>query len=101
MSFMQPQIVFGRWVQVEGNVGTEIIDADLVGEIEPYQGPAIPTPDSLADYCENTQVSEIKVVEGYGARLSAPGYLDCTPWSVFETEEEAQVYLDEQQEDDC
>jgi len=32
---------------------------------------------------------------GVGARLSAPGYMDCTEWSVFDTEEEAQTYLDE------
>jgi hypothetical protein len=100
MSFMQPQIVFGRWIEVDGNVGTEVIDADLVGDIEPYQGPAIPIPKLLADYCENRTATEIKVIEGYGARFSAPGYMDCTPWTVFETEEEAQEYLEEQQEDD-
>ncbi len=101
MPFMEPQIVFGRWVQVEGNIGTEFIEADVVGEIEPYQGPAIPTPDSLADYCENTKVTEIKVIEGWGARFSAPGYLDRTDWCVFQSEEEAQEFLDQQQEEDC
>lgn len=100
MSFMEPQIVFGRWVEVEGNIGTEFVDADLVGEIEPYQGPAIPIPEALDMYCENCTVTEIKVIEGYGARFSAPGYLDRTDWAVFETEEEAQEYLDEQIEDD-
>ena len=34
------------------------------------------------------------------AGLSAPGYLDCTPWSVFETEEEAEQYLAEMFGDD-
>ena len=96
MAFMEPEIVLGKWLEVEGNVGTEFIDADLVGEIEPYQGPAIPIPADLSDYCENRTVTEIKVIEGWGARLSAPGYLDCTPWCVFETEQEAQEYLDEQ-----
>lgn len=100
MPFMEPQIIFGRWVQVEGNIGTEFIDADLVGDVEPYQGPAISIQEPLATYCENTKATEIKVVAGYGARLSAPGYLDCTPWSVFPTEKEAQDYLDEQADDD-
>ena len=38
-------------------------------------------------------------VKGYGARLSAPGYLDCTEWTVFDTEEEANAYLDEQDDE--
>ena len=37
---------------------------------------------------------------GYGARLSAPGYLDCTEWAVFETEDEAREYLEEMYPDD-
>lgn len=100
MPFMQPQIVFGRWVQVEGNVGTEFIEADLVGDVEPYHGPAISIPETLADYCENRTVTEIKVIEGWGARFSAPGYLDRTDWAVFPSQNEAQAYLDEQVEDE-
>jgi hypothetical protein len=100
MAFMQPELVFGSWVQVEGPCGTEWVDADLVGEVEDYTGPAIPIPEPLAAYCENKTATEIKTVDGWGARLSAPGYLDATPWTVFETEEEAQEYLVEQQEDD-
>ena len=31
---------------------------------------------------------------GFYARLSAPGYLDCTEWAgPFETEHEAEIYL--------
>src|ERR1022692_2294865 len=65
---MEPQIVFGRWVKIEGDF-TEYVDADLIGDIEPYQGLSIPVPESLADYCENRTVTEIKVIEGYGARF--------------------------------
>ena len=36
------------------------------------------------------------VIWGYGARLSAPGYLDCTDWAVFDTEDEAVEYLAEE-----
>ena len=71
-----------------------------MGEVEDYTGPAITVPEPLATYCENTTTTEIKTVDGWGARLSAPGYLDATAWTVFETEVEAQEYLDEQQEDD-
>jgi hypothetical protein len=27
--------------------------------------------------------------------LSAPGYLDCTDWQIFDTAEEAEQYLEE------
>ena len=70
MPFMEPQIAFGKWVQIEGSVGTEVIDAELVGEIEPYHGEAIPIPESLEPFCENGKVTEIRVIEGYGARFS-------------------------------
>jgi len=35
------------------------------------------------------------LIEGYGARLSAPGYLDCTEWAVFDTVAQAEQYLEE------
>lgn len=41
------------------------------------------------------QIHSVQAVFGHGVRLSAPGYLDCTEWSVFDTEEEAVKYLDE------
>ena len=100
MSFMEPEIVFGQWVEIEGEIGTEFIDADLIGDIEPYQGPSIPVPEAIADYCENRTVTEVKIVDGFGARFSAPGYLDRTEWAVFQTEAEAEAYLAEQQDDD-
>ena len=40
---------------------------------------------------EDTGLAESK--SGYGARLSASGYLDCTDWAVFDTREEAEAYL--------
>jgi len=39
------------------------------------------------------QVVGIRRVQGFGARLNAPGYLDCTPWAVFDTRAEAEEYL--------
>ena len=87
MSFMQPEIVFGPWVEVDGPSGTEWIDADLVGQVEEYHGSPIPIPEPFATYTENKTATDIKTVQGWGARLSAPGYLDTTPWTVFETED--------------
>ena len=33
------------------------------------------------------------VVLGFGARMSAPGYLDCTDWAIFDSQEGAAEYL--------
>jgi hypothetical protein len=102
MSFMQPEIVFGSWIEVDGPCGTEFIDADLVGQVEEYHGTgtAITISEPLATYCENTIATEIKLVRGYGARFSAPGYLDRTEWAVFQSQAEAEEYLAEQGADD-
>ena len=72
MSFMQPQIVFDEWYEVETDDGMTFLPVDDVG----YD-------------------SRRRIINGYGARLSAPGYLDCTEWTVFDTEKEAREFLKE------
>lgn len=47
----------------------------------------------LADYVDGRKFEEIEVVRLYFARLSAPGYLDCTEWCGFNTLKEAREYL--------
>lgn len=82
--FMQPEIVQGDWYNIDGDNG-----------IESYPAEYFYLADCIEDY-ENMSGSEVwesKTVTGYGARLSAPGYLDCTEWSVFETELEAIQFL--------
>lgn len=38
----------------------------------------------------NAKIEEdVQLIEGWGVRLSSPGYLDCTAWEVFQDEEEA------------
>jgi hypothetical protein len=59
--------------------------ADTVKKIQPYT--------------EGTPLSW-ENVKGFGARLSAPGYLDCTEWTVFDTEDEAREYLAENYPDE-
>jgi len=77
--FMQPQIVYGEWARVEDEYGESYW---VPGEYK--SDPAI---------VAGGQVSEL--VQGYGAQLSAPGYLDQTDWEIFDTEEEAKSYLEE------
>jgi hypothetical protein len=104
MSFMEPQLIFDDWIEVDGPNGIDFIPADLVGEIGRYHGPyVIPTPAALRDYTENETVSTIKKIKGWGIRMSAPGYLDCTPWAVYGSVLEAleglvQQYGDEEED---
>ena len=104
MSFMHQQITDKKsWVQVETTHGTVSLPAyDLGLSIRDSQTATHPLTDKqreqivsqLSEYCEGT-VQEWETILGYGARLSAPGYLDCTEWTVFDTANEAQEYLDE------
>lgn len=92
MEFMQKQINYNRWFIVETNQGTEAILQDLIGKT------LNPSKKELQPFIEGNEIYSVNVVDGYGARLSAPGYLDCTEWVVFETEEQAKQYLDEMYE---
>lgn len=94
MSFMERQIVYGRWIEVDGPCGIDAIPFDVVYPSQ-NQKTLHPTFEDVRDYTENREAYSIEVRDGYGARLSAPGYMDCTEWSVFDTEDEAREYLDE------
>jgi hypothetical protein len=103
MAFMEPQIEQGRWYAIETD-GTEYVPMDVIGDL------GIAVGESAADWDDESESRwpeiekairpyvdgtphEVSLVEGFGARLSAPGYLDCTEWSVFPTEQEARDYL--------
>lgn len=102
MPYMVPQITKDKWIEVDGPMGTEFIPLDvwaqqeidkIIAEIanEKYEN-AFST--WLKDYCENSEAWSLSLVEGFGARLSAPGYMDKTEWSVFNTELEARKHLE-------
>jgi hypothetical protein len=99
--FMQRQIT-GKmtWIEIDGHFGITAVPAEDVPELTKAVSEHEPKPvlQQLAEQCyEGTKGSiwEVDIVEGFGARLSAPGYLDCTEWTVFDTEDEARAYLDE------
>jgi len=94
--FMQRQVLFGLWVQVDTEIGTEILDADvMLNTHRVKEGDVIPFED-IKDYCEGkTPESDVEIVRGYGARLSAPGYMDCTSWTFFEEKKDAEDHLDD------
>lgn len=101
MSFMQPQVCRRTWIEVDTPDGTIVLPGDLftsagiamlhkasINDVS-IAGPL------LKDYipCDIDDVEAIEVKEGWGARLSAPGYMDCTEWSVYETEKKAWTVL--------
>lgn len=96
--FMQRQIEFGKWIEVDGPHGTEFIPGDLVtlpdrkefASDDEYLAAAL---QACGDYCQNLEAYTIREITGYGARLSADGYLDCTDWSVFSSRRKALDYL--------
>ena len=69
-----------RWIKVDGTHGVFY-----------YLFDDVPSKNGLFDFTDmyTGEIESHEVVDGYGARLSAPGYLDCTDWNVFDTEEEA------------
>lgn len=99
MAFMQKQITEKQnWLCVETTQGTEWLPVDLVGDIE---AGSIDSDEgsnddfnTLQQYCDGEPQSW-ETATGYGARMSALGYMDCTEWTVFDTVLEAENYLEE------
>lgn len=88
-NFMQPVIEQSEYFSVETSIGTEIIPADLIGLENCTDG-------ELREYLEGAPVSPNGVayrISGYVARMTAPGYMACTEWRAFDTEQNAREYL--------
>lgn len=101
MSYMQPQLTTrDRWLVIENTDGVYYLDWDLAGSAKDY----LKDPESISFkavaneihiYTEvgPDDIHNISDTWGYGARLSAPGYMDQTYWAVFETRKQASQYL--------
>ena len=82
---MQPQMTEQQWwfyyeTKCEGSIW---VPAELF------------SPETLAKELGDDLVGSIGVTAGYGVRRSAPGYLDCTEWEVYDDEDDAQAAFDE------
>jgi hypothetical protein len=105
MSHMQTQIEEAEFIKVETDNGTEYFPADLLTAAEldtvrAHSGDAGERTLSIVrPYVEASQIHEVTTRQGWGYRLSAPGYLDCTAWQVFDTEEEARAAAEDEAED--
>lgn len=104
MPHMMPEITnCQKWIVVVGPMGNEFIPLDVWAKQEVQKvlnSLAVEETQStfskwLCAYTENSEAWHLRLIEGYGARLSAPGYIDCTEWCVLENENEAREYLEE------
>ena len=123
MAFMQKQIDLDLWAEIDGPCGIDCVPCsiipwpmllcDTISDGNGWNRPADIDPpedhdlfaelcEAVSDYTENDpdKIYSIEIRKGFGARLSAPGYMDCTPWTVFETQELAEKYLEETYGDD-
>ena len=87
---MQKQVIYDRWCVIDTTHGTVAIPHDLVcaGKGKTTS----PTARDFALFIEGDFIS-CEIIDGWGARLNMPGYLDATEWSVFKTEDEAHNHL--------
>jgi hypothetical protein len=104
--FMQKQITDPQeWIAIDGNCGTTYVPVDVdpglasdikrMSTVQDEQAIHRMCDDRAAQYYEGTKIDSLDVVHGIGARMSAPGYMDCTDWSIFDNATEAHEYLDE------
>lgn len=98
MAFMVPQFESGEWVEVETTEGVTFIPPGLVtlpdeadfdndGDFD-QEGYNDAAAEIVRDYIGGEFIS-VSTRQGVGARLSAPGYLDSTDWSVYDSYAEA------------
>lgn len=82
MTFMERQITdIMEWFVVDSPSGTDYFPGDMFSV------------NDIVSMYQNVSI-DLTTTYGYGARLSAPGYSDCTDWCVFDTESEAEEHLD-------
>lgn len=97
MSFMQKEICFGSYFSIETTCGTEIVPSDV-------QGRTVSTHvEAFLDYLEGNPLDSDELIEcqeGWLARMTAPGYMDCTCYTVHKSAQDASDYLDEMYGDD-
>lgn len=102
MAFMEPEIHNSTYWEIETNGGTWFLPADVVGERGHKIGKRYVKPALLAlfvDYVEATEIQSVTLREGILGRLSAPGYMDCTDWTPYDSESDAMADLTEDCDD--
>lgn len=94
---MVAEVVWDEWFEVDGDNGTEWIPASLAPDVTIDFADRVK---SLRDYVQSREIYSVERCEGWGCRMSAPGYCDCTEWTVQDSEQQAWDYLWEYHGDD-
>jgi hypothetical protein len=84
MAFMEPKIEYGPYLEIETPDGTWFLPADVAG--------LTTDPAAVRDYVESMSDPAdwtVTIKTGWIGRLTAPGYMDCTDWSAYDSEQEA------------
>lgn len=103
MGFMEKQVTDKQmWIEIDGNDGISAVPADIAGDVlvAVKLGNDARAEELALEFYSGSRVFEVTMRDGFGARMSAPGYMDCTEWSVFDTAEEAEQYLSDTYDDD-
>ena len=101
MPFMEKQVTDSqKWIEVDTAHGITFLPCDTFGTfgLDTAEELTEEAKTDLLQYLDVHKIDQIysaEVREGFGARLSAPGYMDCTEWAVFDTEAGAGAYLEE------
>lgn len=103
---MRPEILAKQegWIVETHDAGTCYVPADIAPvpdwlsrgvQVDADTGPFSLLESCIADYVEGVHIESIEALAKphYFARLSAPGYLDCTEWCAFETLKAVREYL--------
>lgn len=84
MAHMRPVVDHFAAYHVDTECGTEIVPESLCGRLgngetlTPFE--IVGNMHALEPYLEGSRIHGVERHEGWYARLSAPGYLDCTSW---------------------
>lgn len=87
MDWLELDTDCGIWFVPFGDLGLDCSAAAVVSEV--CEDGCQDTADKLLQYTEGTRLDGVRLVRGYGVRLSAPGYLDCTDWDVYPNKRDA------------
>lgn len=90
---MEPEIVEGDWWEVEFRGETNVFPVEHFSIADVERAIGYKRALTKAGVLDDSITYELKQRHGFGARLSMPGYLDCTDWCVLDTEKEARDYL--------
>ena len=104
--FQKPQITYEKqyWLMFDTSNRTMYVNPDLfplkfMESLEDldldYDGKDLDKVfNTVKDYLDaGSELYCVRMEYGYGCRTSAPGYLDCTDWSVFDTKNECYEHL--------